>query len=74
MTGHTRLLLLLDKASSRRAGIVRVFVRLHVLSVAFFCSINSALRIRALHGFSALRGLPALRGRPSLFREVCSVF
>ena len=38
LTGHTMFVLLLDKASSRRAGIAWVFLRLCVLSVACFSS------------------------------------
>ena len=85
LTGHTWLfLLLLDKASSRRAGIARVCLRLCVLSVACFSSRQHPSNSQGCAGFawaSALGGLPALHGLnalrlhfSSLFRAVCSLF
>ena len=78
LTGHTKLFLLLDNASSRRAGNDRVFLRVFFVLLVFPPSKSRALRNRrvvhvgfddchAVPGFGLpLGGLPALRGPPAL--------
>ena len=67
LTGHTRLFLLLGKASSRSAGIARVFLRLCVLSVACFSSKQCPSKSQRYAGFDHCHafhglGLPPLVG------------
>ena len=71
LTGHTKLFLLLDNASSRRAGNDRVFLRVFFVLLVFPPSKSRALRNRRVvhvgfddcHAFPGL-GLPPLAGSP----------
>ena len=58
--------LLLDKASFRRAGIARVFLRLCVLSVACFSSKQCPSNSQGYAGFDHFHAFPGL-GLPPLF-------
>ena len=64
LTGHTRLFLFLDKASSRRAGIARVFLRLCVLSVACFSSKQSPSNSQIMQGSITVTQFPGSGFRP----------